>query len=140
METTINTLCISGKKHREFDHFTLEDRREIAQCLEAKMSYRRIGIRLGCHHTSVGREVRAHRSRDGTYDAEKADHKAYVSRRNSKYQGMKVEDHPELKSYVIEKLTEGYAPDTIAGRIKTQDRDIPYASHNALYAWLYSAW
>jgi hypothetical protein len=40
------------------------------------------------------------------YDAEKAHQKAYVARRNSKYQGMKVEEHSKLKDYVIKKLKE----------------------------------
>lgn len=74
------------------------------------------------------------------YNAKKAEHKAYVSRKNSKYQGMKVENTPELKEYVIKKLEDGYAPDTISGRIKEYDHNIPYVSHNGIYAWIYSTW
>ena len=36
----------------------------------------------------------------GAYDPLKADHKAYVARHESKYQAMKIVEHPDLKAFV----------------------------------------
>ena len=40
----------------------------------------------------------------GIYDSNAAGHKAYIKRKYSKYQGMKVESNEDLKAYIIKNL------------------------------------
>lgn len=70
----------------------------------------------------------------------KANHKAYVKRKYSKYQGMKVIGNPELWSYVEARLKEDWSPEEIAGRLKEIDKHIKYASRGAIYKFVYSVY
>lgn len=80
-----------------------------------------------------------HRNRvKGAYVATKAEHKAYVRRKYSKQQCLKVVSHSELRRYVEEKLKEEWSPELIAGRIKNVDRHLPRVSPKAIYAFVYS--
>lgn len=74
----------------------------------------------------------------GIYDPDKASHKAYVRRKYSKYQGMKVVDRCEARNYIEEKLQEDWSPEQIAGRIKYVDTHIPYVSRQGIYKFIYS--
>jgi len=115
------------------------DRREIFILLKKEYSYREIGRAMSRSHTSISREVKEN-SVNGRYDPEKAHMKAQAKRRFSKYQGMKVEQRPKLREYIIEKLKDKWTPEEIAGRIKEVDTYIPYISGKGIYKWLYSAY
>jgi IS30 family transposase len=52
---------------------------------------------------------------------------------------MKVESNNNLKKYIIGELKTKRAPDEIAGRMKKEGLPF-YASKDAIYRWLYSAW
>ncbi len=81
--------------------------------------------------STISREIKNRKRKNGVYDADTAEHKARVKRLYSKYQGMKVEENKGLKKAVIEGLTELRSPDEIAGRLKGVGKD-------AIYKWLYS--
>jgi IS30 family transposase len=73
------------------------------------------------------------------YDATFANHKAYVRRHEAKYQGCKIEQHADIRSYIIKGLKRHWGPDEIAGSMK--EKQLPfYASKNAIYGWIYSKW
>lgn len=78
-------------------------------------SIRAIAEAMGRNPSSVGRELKRNAVK-GQYDPEKAHHKAYVKRKYSKYQGMKIREHPLLERFVRRKLTRHWSPDRIAGR------------------------
>ena len=54
---------------------------------------------------------------NGKYDAKKAHHKAYVRRKDSKYQGMKIVQSDKLRDKVDELLYDDQSPEATAGRI-----------------------
>lgn len=120
-------------------HITDSDRSEIFILLGKKYSHRKIATALNRPHSTIDNEIRRN-STNGVYDPIKAKAKAQVSRQQSKYQGMKVEDFREIQEYVIAHLKLHQTPEEIAGRIKNVDKHIPYASHQAIYKWLYSAY
>lgn len=72
------------------------------------------------------------------YDPHKAHQKAYVRRKISKFQGKKIAMHGALRSFVEEKLKDDLSPAAIAGRLKYQEKEIPYASKNSIYRFLES--
>ncbi len=74
----------------------------------------------------------------GRYVAKKAQHKAYVRRRQAKYQGKKIVDHPELKREIISRLKDGQKPGNIAKRITKREKHLPSISKDAIYRWLAS--
>jgi IS30 family transposase len=118
-------------------HLTFSDRLELSILLKKGYSHRQIARELKCAHTSISREI-SRNSIVGTYDPYQAKVKSRVRRRYSKYQGMKVRERPEVQQFVIEKMSIGWTPEEIAGRLKTERKDLPYISHKGIYKWLYS--
>ena len=114
------------------------DRDRMEALLDAGETQREIAKILKVHESTVSREKKRER-RDGRYDAATAQHKAGMERGHSKYQGMKVEESPELKAYIIAGLKEKRSPDEIAGRMRREGQPF-YASKNAIYKWLYSVY
>lgn len=120
-------------------HFSRTERLELSILLKRGYSARDIGKALGKNHSSVSRELKRNNV-NGEYNPIKAHHKAYVRRKYSKYQGMKIRDHPELEAYIKEKLPLGWSPERIAGRWKRENRHSARMSPRAIYRWLYSAY
>lgn len=76
---------------------------------------------------------------NGTYDAEKADFKAYQKRWRSKTQCMKVNQDSVLKKFVIDSMTkDDQSPAGISGRLKKVETSIQYASTKAIYNFVRS--
>ena len=100
-------------------------------------SVRSIAGALGRGIGTISDELQRNRVK-GTYSAKKAEHKAYVRRKYSKQQCLKVVNNRELRKYVEEKLREEWSPELIAGRIRKIDRHLPRVSPKAIYAFVYS--
>ena len=120
-------------------HFTSSERLEISLLKKKGYSNRAIASELGCSHTSIGRELRRNTLKKG-YNPRSAKIKARVRRMQSKYQGMRIEDRPELRKYVITYLQKKWTPEEISGRLKEIDTHLPYVSAKGIYKCLYSAW
>jgi IS30 family transposase len=116
------------------------ERSEI-DILHAKgYSARSIASALGRSPNSIASELKRNSYQDGTYVAARAKHKAYVRRKYAKYQGKKIQENDELRSFIVGKLTEHWNPDEIAGHLKDNPSLGIYASKTAIYEWLHSAW
>ena len=122
-------------KKKQYLHITKTERMEIAILLKRKYSIRSIAGVLGRSVSSISEEINK-RLTNGEYNPQRANIKARIKRKNSKYQGMKVRDNDELEKYVGEKLQLDWSPDEIAGRIKNFDKNIKYASRQAIYKYL----
>jgi transposase, IS30 family len=127
------------KGQKKYTHIKKAERSEIAILLKKGYGVRDIAQALHRGIGTISDEI--HRNRvKGIYDPVKADHKAYVKRKYSKYQGMKVVQNRELWNYVEDKLKQDWSPEEIAGRIKHIDTHIPYASYQAMYTFVYSVY
>lgn len=115
------------------------ERLEISILLKKECSLRDIARELDRSPNSISYEVKRN-SVNGIYDPHKANHKAYVKRKYSKYQGMKIADNTELWNYVEEKLKQEWSPEIIAGRLKEIDINIKYAGKMAIYKFIYSVY
>lgn len=115
-----------------------EDRDRMEALLDAGETQVEIAKILKVDPSTISRERKRERN-DGRYDAATAQHKARVERNHSKYQGMKVNENPELKAHIIRELERKRSPDEIAGRMKRDGLPF-YASKNAIYKWLYSVY
>lgn len=120
---------------RKYTHLNLVERSQV-EILKAKgYSQRDIGKVLGRNSGTVCRELK--RKVCGKYVARKAHHKAYVKRRYSKYQGMKIRENMKLEQYITKYLRHGWSPEQIAGRIADECL-LPQVSHTTIYSWLRS--
>ncbi|MBI4812699.1 helix-turn-helix domain-containing protein, partial [Candidatus Falkowbacteria bacterium] len=79
-----------------YQHFKQSDRDEISILLKKGYSCREIADVIGKNHSSVSREIKANSAR-GIYDSRKAQAKARLKRRMSKYQGMKIAGKSDLE-------------------------------------------
>lgn len=104
---------------------------------EKGYSLRNIAKTLGRSVSSISDELRRNVV-DGQYDARKANHKAYVRRKDSKYQGMKVLSDDTLRKFVEEKLFDDQSPSSIAGRISTQESFRSSVSKDSIYRYIKS--
>ena len=118
---------------------TSAERGELQILHDKGYSARAIARVFGRSPNTIAEELKRNSSRDGTYGATRANHKAYVRRKYAKYQGKKIEEHVQLRTYVIAGLQAGWNPDEISGCMKREARPF-YASKTAIYDWLYSAY
>lgn len=100
-------------------------------------SQRDIAGSLRRSNSSISEEIKFGSVR-GVYDPEKAHHKAYVRRWQSKYQGMKIVGNIDLRQFVEKKLLRDDSPVNISGRIKKHEKKLPYVSKNSIYRYIES--
>lgn len=122
---------------KTFRHLDFHARDRIEALWKAGHEQQEIAEVIGVHKSTVSREIRLRRKENGEYKADVAEHKAGVKRGNSKYQGMKIEEHPDLKKHIIEELKASRSPDEIAGRMKEEQWKVR-VSADAIYRWLRS--
>lgn len=120
---------------KSFAHLRREDRDRMESLLDQGVKQKEIAKILKVDKSTVCRELK--RKRDGgEYDSDTANHKASVLRSNSKHQGMKIEQYPELKKIIIEKLQSLRSPDEIAH--DSLEWSVSFSTPT-IYKWLYSA-
>lgn len=125
--------------NNKYSHIKKAERLEISILLKKNYGIRDIARALGKNPSTISREI-LRNSVNGVYDPHKADHNAYVKRKYSKYQGMKIENNNQLGDYVGQKLKRDWSPEQIAGRLKNIDTHIKYASRGAIYKYIFSVY
>ena len=118
-----------------YTHIKKAERLEIAILLEKRYRLKDIAKVLNRNISTISREVN-HNSVSGVYNPHKANHKAYVKRKYSRFQMMKIVTNQSLWNYIEEKLKEGWSPEIIAGRIKNIDRYIKSISSKSIYKFI----
>jgi IS30 family transposase len=117
-------------------HLTLEEREVIAQMHRAGAMQTRIADRISRSKSTISRELRRNRSRNG-YWAVAAQRKAEKRRSQRPWVG-KME-RAEVRRPVQQRLRWRWSPDEIAGRSR---RDFPgdrrqQISHQTIYTWIH---
>lgn len=120
-----------------FRHFSFEERKSIERWLVQQKSLRWIAEALERSVSSISDEIRSN-SVKGRYAAAKAHHKAYVKRKDSKIQCMKVAVDLNLRTYVETNIRNHQSPEGISGRLKHIETDTQYASTKAIYKFVAS--
>lgn len=82
-------------------------------------------------------EIKRNKKKTG-YDPAAAHHKAYVRRKYSKYQGMKIVDDYKLQIFIKTLLLDDQSPEAVAGRLKKQSKSLAYVSKNTIYRYIQS--
>ena len=109
------------KKKKSFSHLCFEERFVIETLHRAKVKLREIARFLLRSPNTISREITKN-AVNGTYEAKKADFKAYQKRWRSKKQCLRVSLDPFLLRFVEEKLEKKWSPDQISGYLKKELR------------------
>jgi IS30 family transposase len=123
---------------KTFKHLDFHDRDRIEALRRNGHTKVEIAAILEVHKSTVSREIRRREKQNGEYKAGTAQHKAQILRCNSKYQGMKIERHPEIRKHIISELKQYQSPDGIAGRMREEKWPVR-VSGDAIYRWLRSS-
>jgi IS30 family transposase len=122
---------------KSFIHLDFRARDRIEALWKKGHSKMEIASILEVHKSTISREIRKRQKENGRYSATVAEHKAGIKRSDSKYQGMKIEQHQWLRKHIVSELKKYQSPECIAGRMK-EEKWLVRVSSDAIYRWLRS--
>lgn len=108
---------------------------ELAALLKAKKSKSDCAKLLGMARSSISREIRAHKDRDGIYRGAHAQKRAGERRKEAKISSHKITNDKRLRRYIIGKLKKLWSPEQIAGRLWRTHHVI--ICHETIYQFVY---
>jgi len=116
-------------------HLTAADRRVIEVLLNNHFTLSEIAKELKVSKSTVCREVNKRNTPNG-YFANIAQLNYQVNRERCKRK--KLLDYSKHRNYVLEKLTDGWSPEQIVGRLKNVDKHIGLICHHeTIYRFVY---
>jgi IS30 family transposase len=107
--------------------------------LKKKYSLRSVASALGRSVSAISDEIKINNV-NGAYQPRKANHKAYVRRRKSKYQSKKIVENSRLRDLVEKMLYDDNSPSNIAGRIAKHEKHLPAISKDSIYRYIESVY
>ena len=107
--------------------------------LDKGYSQRAVARVLNRSNSTISDEIKRGSVR-GVYDPQKANHKAYIRRHESKYQAMKIVENGDLRDFVEASLYDGQSPRNIAGRIKKREKHLPSLGKDSIYRFIASVY
>jgi IS30 family transposase len=118
-----------------YTHLTAGERDQIAALKADGLGIRAIAATLGRAGSTISRELRRNALEGGAYRPVPAEG-AYLLRRQ---RPARLERDDTLRGYVLARLSEGWTPEQIAGRLgKGIEIGLSLISTEAIYAWIYS--
>jgi transposase, IS30 family len=128
-------------------YLSRDERYEIARLYDAEVGVNDIGRALGRSGSTISRELNRSGRPPGTpgrpptrgsgYQPE-ANHQAAMKAR-ARPRESKLTRHPELRSWVQDRLDQQYSPEQIAGRLMVEfpDEEVMRISHETIYRAIY---
>ena len=116
---------------RSYEHFSLEDRCEIARRRTAGESIRQVAAALDPSPSSVSRELKRNRAKQAGYKPVYANEQANARR----WRGSKLLRQPELQKLVLDRLRRGWSPQQVAGRL-AREHGRTVISHESIYRFI----
>ena len=125
----------AGAARRPSARLTYEDRVMVFALRAEGRTHREIADEVGCHRTTVGRELK--RMPEGEYDPRAAHLAAREAARRPK--ARKLDADPRLRAYVVNGLMLRWSPEQISSRARDEfpDDEGMRVSHEAIYQALY---
>ncbi|WP_317933587.1 IS30 family transposase [Halioxenophilus sp. WMMB6] len=117
-----------------YKHLTYSERTLIKDWMNKGHSYREIGRRLNRSHTTISREIKRNLWCGEHYYLRSAQ-EFYEARMKNRAQRFRLKT-PQTRTYVIEKLNQGWSPEIISGRLREFDPE-NYVCHEAIYQFIY---
>jgi len=121
-----------------YHQLTQTNRIEIAVLFRTNMSYRSIAKQVGCHHSTVSRELRRHSWHNPSgYDARQARLQLARTRLDANQHKRKLPVSKELVVDITEKLRSNWSPQQIAGWLRFKRRVLRVCAQT-IYDWVYT--
>ncbi len=125
----------NGAAMSDYTHLSFSEREEIALLLKQGIGINAIGRAIGRPGSTISREVARNALSEGRYQPTAA-HGGYHLRRERL---CKLEIDEELQAYVLARLSEGWSPQQVSGRLRLGlEKNLGLISTEAIYSWLYS--
>lgn len=121
-----------------YTHLTMDQRNVIYRMLWQGYSQAEIARCLGCHRSTISRELKRNTTLDGRYDPGNAQTLAH-SRRRAHLRRPKTGCR-SLMSYVANRLLDCWSPEQIAGRLDAWAPELrreKAISHTTIYRWIW---
>jgi transposase, IS30 family len=120
-----------GKKYTQL---SLDERYQISTLRQQGNSVRKIATTLDRSASTISRELKRNIiSPKNGYQPLLADEIKWSRR----WRGSRLERHPELQKYVLDKLVMGLSPEQIAGRMTLENHSMKI-SHESIYRFVYA--
>jgi IS30 family transposase len=119
-----------GDRYRQL---TLEERCTIARLREAGQSINQIAAGLDRSPSTISRELRRNTGRKVGYRPGYAQEQAWARR----WSGSRLERHEPLRTAVLERLSAGWSPEQVAGRLALEAGHT-VISHESIYRFIYA--
>ena len=120
-----------------YTHLMYYQRKWLSMLLQKGFSLRYCALFIGCHHSTLSREIKRNGTRRGKkiiYEAQVAHFRAVTRWRHQKQ--LKLIKHPHLYGFVESMLRKSWAPHEIAGFLK-RNGSRRTISHEAIYQFIY---
>lgn len=117
-------------------HIKHEQRIELAALRRAGMKQKEIAKMLNIHASSVCRELKRNRTKNGKYWVNKSQQKCDERRTKANQQFRKIEADEKLRNHIIRKLKKYWSPEQIAGRLKRKHGKT-IICHETIYEFIY---
>jgi IS30 family transposase len=119
-----------------YSHLTAAERDRIADLKAAGLSLRAVGRSIGRAASTISREFRRNALDSGGYRPLVAD----GSYRLRRQRAAALETDTKLAAYVTDRLTEGWTPEQIAGRLRLGiETGLRAVCPETIYGWIYRA-
>lgn len=120
----------------DYAHLTADERDRLAALKADGLSLRAIARALGRAPSTISREIGRNALDSGAYRPHLADG-AYMLRRQRR---ARLETDAKLAAYVTDRLTEGWTPEQIAGRLRLGiETGLRTVCAETIYGWIYRA-
>jgi IS30 family transposase len=117
---------------RRYDQLSLEDRCAIARLQAEGASLRQIAAALHRAPSTIAREIRRNRARDGYQPTF-----AHEQRQARRWAGSRLDRDPALRRAVLERLAEGWSPEQVAARL-AREAGHKRISYESIYRFIYA--
>ncbi|MDR1568479.1 MAG: IS30 family transposase [Streptococcaceae bacterium] len=125
---------------KKYSHLGKISRKEIEDGIRVGDSYRAIAEMLGCHYSTISREVKRNHKDcycyEGKYLARRS-HQTSEERKKLTHPYVRIKN-PLIQSYIIDKLKNNHwTPVSISGRLPIDHPGL-HISVEAIYQWIYN--
>ena len=121
---------------KKYTHLTFEEREQVAVWRLEGLSQSEMGRRLGRSQSAISRELARNCLPSGSYKPIFAEG-AYLARRERE---ALLEKDEKLERFVVDRLTEGWTPEQIAGWLKRgEEKDLRGLGTETIYRYIHRA-
>jgi IS30 family transposase len=119
-----------------YTHLSFSEREQISIFRSEGLGFNAVGRLIGRSGSTISREVRRNALDSGGYQPTSAHGGYFLRRERPRW----LETNVSLRTYVLARLSEGWSPEQISGRLRLGlERGLAKISTEAIYGWLYSA-